>query len=72
MPAPSHIKLTTIRSDNTPPANALLDGLLDYYPHAIPATDASHLYQQLLQDIPWQTAHIHIHGRTQQIPRLQS
>ena len=53
-------------------AEILLDGLLEYYPQAIRADAADLMYQQLLQEIPWQSSSIVLYGREHTIPRLQS
>ncbi len=50
----------------------LLDGQLHYYPSLLDPQQADILYQQLLQEIPWQTGHVFIYGREHLIPRLQA
>lgn len=54
------------------PPEILLDGLLHYYPSLFDPLQADILYQQLLQEIPWQEGRAFIYGREHVIPRLQS
>ena len=47
----------------------LLDGDLDFYPHAIHQPER--LFRQLLDEIPWQQGSISLYGKRHPIPRLQ-
>jgi len=47
----------------------LLDGLLDFYPQAV--HQPQHIYQALLEQLPWQSDTITVYGKQHVIPRLQ-
>jgi len=49
-----------------------LDGDITLYPNALNATTASHLYQQLHQEIHWRQETLTLYGKQHLCPRLQS